>query len=309
MLTSIQIKNFALIESMELEFHQGMTVITGETGAGKSIVIDALGLALGERADTSVVRFGTDKADVTACFYVTAESAAQRWLKAQELDEGNECILRRIVAKEGRSKCFINGRAVTLNMLRELGDLLVDIHGQHAHQSLLKPHYQLQLLDELLEDPAPRQELHTTARAYKQVSRQLDELLADSAQRQERAELLAYQLNELEALGLSDESIENLENDHARASSLQELTEATERALAELFEEESAAYHQLAHYQRLFHSLAQKDPTLAGVSELLSAATANLEEVKSELRHYSGSLDMDPEQMQELDQRRRSSCG
>lgn len=303
MLSSIQIKNFALIESLELDFHAGMTVITGETGAGKSIVIDALGLALGERADTSVVRFGTEKADVTASFHITKDSPALSWLEQQELDEGSECILRRVVAKEGRSKCFINGSAVTLNMLRELGDLLVDIHGQHAHQSLLKPHYQMQLLDELLDNAAPIEDVRTTAKEYKKVCRQLNDLLTDTTQRKERAELLAYQLNELEALSLTPESIETLENDHARASSVQELTESTQRALADLFDEESAAYQQLAHYQQLFQTLAHKDSQLQGVGDLLATATANLEEVKAELRHYTDSLDIDPEQLQELDER------
>lgn len=303
MLSSIQIKNFALIESLALDFHSGMTVITGETGAGKSIVIDALGLALGERADTSVVRFGTDKADVTASFHIADDSPALNWLKAQELDEGHECILRRVVAKEGRSKCFINGSAVTLNMLRELGDLLVDIHGQHAHQSLLKPHYQLQLLDELLENIEPLHQVSNTAKEYRKVCRQLDELLTDSTQRRERAELLAYQLNELEALSLTPESIETLENDHARASSLQELTESTQRALVDLFDDESAAYQQLAHYQQVFQALARKDTQLQSVSDLLATAAANLEEVKAELRHYTDSLDIDPEQLKELDER------
>ncbi len=302
MLASIQITNFALIEQLHLDFNNGMTVITGETGAGKSIVIDALGLALGERADTSVIRFGCDKTDVTAAFHLTENSEAMCWLEENELQEEGECILRRIVAKEGRSKCFINGRPVTQSMLSELGDKLVDIHGQHAHQSLLKPLHQLALLDELLEKPEVASQVNDSARAYRKVSRQLSQLQQDEEQRKERAELLAYQLQELEILQLSEDSIQQLEQEHAKASNLQQLTESTQSALNDLFDAEPSVYEALQQYQEKFRGLSQKDSALIGIYELLTSATSTLEEAKSELRHYQDALDIDPQKAEELDE-------
>ena len=303
MLASIQIKNFALIEQLELDFQTGMTVITGETGAGKSIVIDALGLALGERADAAMIRFGAEKADISASFTIAAESLANQWLAEQELDDGNECILRRVIAKEGRSRCFINGRSATLSMLRELGDLLVDIHGQHAHQSLLKPQQQLLLLDELNDDNASLQQVKSLAAEHRKVASQLRELHQDTSQRQERSELLAYQLRELEALSLSESSIQQLEQEHARASNMQQLTQSTQQALNDIFDQEPGLFGQLLHFQEQFKTLSEKDPALTAAYELLLSTNSNLEEVKSELRHYQDSLDMDPEQLNELDER------
>lgn len=303
MLASIQIKNFALIEQLALDFKQGLTVITGETGAGKSIVIDALGLALGERAETSMIRFGCDKADISACFHVEPDSPALRWLQDHELDDEHDCILRRVIAKEGRSKCFINGRSATLSMLKELGDHLVDIHGQHAHQSLLKPQQQLALLDELTDNPSTLQELKQIAGDYKKAHRQLKALTEDAEQRQERAELLSYQLQELEALSLTAQSIEQLEQDHARAANVQELTRTTQQALNDIFDAEPGIMGHLQQFQQQFQTLAEKDPGLSSVHELFVSATTTLEEAKTELRHYEDSLDLDPEQLQELDQR------
>ncbi|MEE4246344.1 MAG: DNA repair protein RecN [Kangiellaceae bacterium] len=303
MLTSIQIKNFALIESLELDLQSGMTVITGETGAGKSIVIDALGLALGERADVSVIRHGTDKADISASFDIAVNSPASKWLADNELDESGECILRRVLAREGRSKCFINGRSATLSMLKDLGDLLVDIHGQHAHQSLLKPAQQLMLLDELIDDRSLISQLHELSGQYHSVARKLRELQKDQEQRQERAELLSYQLNELEALQLTSESIKQLESDHAKAANIQELTQTTQQANDQLFEQDSSLYDTLSHYLQEFSELSTKDPALQATAELLANACASLEETKAELRGYNDSLEIDPNMMQELEER------
>ncbi|WP_144392833.1 DNA repair protein RecN [Pleionea sediminis] len=303
MLASIQIKNFALIEQLELDFQTGLTVITGETGAGKSIVIDALGLALGERAESSMIRFGQEKADISACFHVLPNSLTAKWLEENELDEGADCILRRVIAKEGRSKCFINGRSATLSMLKALGDTLVDIHGQHAHQSLLKPHQQLALLDELIDDESVLSQIKQIATDYKRAARQLATLKKDTAQREERAELLSYQLQELEAFNLSKEAIEELEQEHARASNIQELTQTTQMALNDLFDQEPNVYGQLQHLQQQFNDLAAKDPALQSISDLMATTTSSLEEVKAELRHYEGSLEVDPEQFNELNDR------
>ncbi|NVK89226.1 MAG: DNA repair protein RecN [Gammaproteobacteria bacterium] len=303
MLATIQIKNFALIEQLSLEFKQGMTVITGETGAGKSIVIDALGLALGERAESSMVRFGQEKAEITASFQLAADAPAIDWLEEHELDADGECILRRVVAREGRSKCFINGTPATLAMLSQLGDKLVDIHGQHAHQSLLKPSIQLELLDQLVSDDALLQRVAELATRYQKTKKKLDTLQQSQTQRQERSELLAYQLDELSALKLSANSISELESEHARASHLQELTDAACGMMSELFDQDGDLLGQLQHWREELSRLQRKDTQLTAAFDLLASACNNLEEMRSELRHYQDSLELDPRQLEELNER------
>ncbi|NVJ49829.1 MAG: DNA repair protein RecN [Gammaproteobacteria bacterium] len=303
MLATIQIKNFALIEQLSLEFKQGMTVITGETGAGKSIVIDALGLALGERAESSMVRFGQEKAEITASFQLAADAPAIDWLEEHELDADGECILRRVVAREGRSKCFINGTPATLAMLSQLGDKLVDIHGQHAHQSLLKPSIQLELLDQLVSDDALLQRVAELATRYQKIKKKLDTLQQSQTQRQERSELLAYQLDELSALKLSANSISELESEHARASHLQELTDAACGMMSELFDQDGDLLGQLQHWREELSRLQRKDTQLTAAFDLLASACNNLEEMRSELRHYQDSLELDPRQLEELNER------
>ncbi|NVJ60594.1 MAG: DNA repair protein RecN [Gammaproteobacteria bacterium] len=302
MLTTIAIKDFALIDRLNLDLSQGMTTITGETGAGKSIVIDALGLALGERADASMIRYGSAKADITASFSLNECSSAISWLKEHDLDDEFECIVRRVIAKEGRSKCYINGRPANLNMLKDLGDFLVDIHGQHAHQSLLRPNYQLSLIDELLNDKEVLEQTAVLAKQYQKELKRYNELKQTSDQRSERIELLQYQLDELEALHLSKDSISQLESEHARGNNLQELISACEQANDQLFDQEPGVYGALAHFSEQFNRLSAKDAQLTSVSELFANATALLEELKSELRHYQDSLDVDPDNLEELNQ-------
>lgn len=302
MLASIEIKNFALIDSLTLDFNAGLTVVTGETGAGKSIVIDALGLALGERADTSIIRFNTDKADISACFNLSDGSNALRWLQEQELDDDGECILRRVIAREGRSRCFINGRTVTLNMLKDLGDLLVDIHGQHAHQSLLKPKHQLALLDELLDSPDLLEQVKTLANQYKKVNKQLKRLTEDTAQRDEKTALLAYQLQELELLNLSDESIQQLEKDHAKSSNMQLLVESCQKAVFTLAESESDVLQGLDKSLEELNQLTAKDADLKPITELLQTASAVTHDAVAELRQYQDKLDVDQTYAEELEQ-------
>ena len=302
MLASIHIKNFALIEELSLDFSAGMTVITGETGAGKSIVIDALGLALGERGDTSVIRHHCERADISASFLLAPGSSALEWLAQQALDESEECIMRRVLQKEGRSRCFINGRSVTLNMLRELGELLVDIHGQHAHQSLLKSSYQLALLDELLDNKKALQQVRQYASDYHKVTKELQSLKAQAQQGQERAELLSYQLEELSELNLSVTSIQQLERDHHKAANAQELSQLTQDALYQLYERDSSLEQQLAMQQELLNQKSVNDQQLSAISELLQSAATYVQEAVTELRHYQDDLESDPNYFQQLDQ-------
>ena len=197
MLAQLTISNFAIVRELEIDFHSGMTAITGETGAGKSIAIDALGLCLGGRAEGDMVRTGAARADLCARFSLKDTPAALRWLEANQLEDGRECLLRRVISSDGRSRGFINGTAVPLSQLRELGQLLIQIHGQHAHQQLIKPEQQKALLDGYAGEYALTQLMAEHYRQWHQSCRELAQHQQQSQERTARAELLEYQLKEL----------------------------------------------------------------------------------------------------------------
>ena len=239
MLAHLAISNFAIVKSLDIEFKAGMTAITGETGAGKSIAIDALGLCLGDRAEGNSVRKGADKAEISACFHITQGSAAHRWLSNNELDENEDsCILRRVISAEGRSRAWINGRPVPLQQLKELGAKLVAIHGQHAHQALLKNDAQRALLDS---DGNIQKLLHETkqqAKKYQALAQQIDDIESARQRREDRKNLLSYQLSELDEFGLLDNEFEGLEAEFRKLSHGQSLLEESQMSYHELCEAE-----------------------------------------------------------------------
>lgn len=194
MLAQLTISNFAIVRELEIDFQSGMTVITGETGAGKSIAIDALGLCLGGRAEADMVRSGATRADLCARFALKDTPAALRWLEENQLEEGRECLLRRVISSDGRSRGFINGTAVPLSQLRELGQLLIQIHGQHAHQQLTKPEQQKSLLDSYANEAALAQQMAARYQLWHQSCRDLAHHQQQSQERAARLELLQYQL-------------------------------------------------------------------------------------------------------------------
>ncbi|HEX6929852.1 MAG TPA: AAA family ATPase, partial [Gammaproteobacteria bacterium] len=213
MLTHAHISDFAIIESLELDFEAGLTVLTGETGAGKSILIDAMGLALGDRADASSVRHGTERAEISVGFDLTDQPAVREWLADRELDdESGECLVRRVVTSEGRSKAWINGRAVPVQSLKELGEKLVDIHGQHEHQSLMRRDEQRKLLDAFGNHGALLEEIAASFHAWKDARGRLDELRSAQQDADDRRDLLRFQVGELDALGLDPAELPELEN-------------------------------------------------------------------------------------------------
>ncbi|WP_455219540.1 AAA family ATPase, partial [Kaarinaea lacus] len=220
MITQIQIRNFAIVDELELPLRNGMTVLTGETGAGKSILLDALDLALGGRADSGVIRHGSKRAEISVGFDVSNRAAIKQWLLDNELDEEDECLIRRTASTDGRSKGFINGSPVPMQSLRELGEQLVDIQGQHAHQSLLKRDMQREALD----DFAGHQELVAIVKQYyvelKQLREQQALLLQNKEERESRIELLTYQTQELEDLALEENELEKLEEEQSRLAHL-----------------------------------------------------------------------------------------
>ena len=304
MLIHLQIRNFALVETLELSFEQGMSVLSGETGAGKSILLGALGLTLGDRADSGVVRHGSDRAEIAATFATDALPSVSEWLQEHELDMDGECILRRTINAEGRSRAFINGQPAPLQMLRELGEQLVDIHGQHAHQSLLKREVQRQQLDGYAEHGPLLKQTATSFQQWQQLRHELDELQRLADERDSRLELLRYQVEELDALQLQADEIPALDEEHRKLANVTRLQEGAQSAAAQLYEnDETALVSLLERMQRELQTLQELDPGLIPASELLEGAAIQAREAAGELRHYIDSLDSDPGRLNSVEQR------
>lgn len=297
MLTHAHISDFAIIESLELDFERGLTVLTGETGAGKSILIDAMGLALGDRADAASVRHGAERTEISVGFDLTDQAAVRAWLAEQELDdESGECLVRRVVTSEGRSKAWINGRAVTIQALKELGEKLVDIHGQHEHQSLMRRDEQRKLLDAFGDHGELLDEIAAHYEDWKKTRDALDNLRRAQQDSDDRRDLLRFQVGELEALSLDPKELPELENEHQRLAHAGKLAEGTQAALDGAYENENAsAYSLLSHAVESLTELAELDTSLKPVADTLNTALINLQEGAEDLRRYVGELEMDPE--------------
>src|SRR5215471_652014 len=235
MLSLIKVRNYAVIDEVELELDRGFSVMTGETGAGKSILVDALGLALGDRADASTVRSGAERAEISVQFDCTTGHAAIDWLRERGLDEGSQCTLRRVIGADGRSRSFINGQPATLQDLKLIGGLLVDIHGQHEHQSLLDAGVQRALLDAHggLEELGSR--VADAYSAWRAAERELDDRRATSADRIAQLELLRFQLAELESLAPSAGEPYTLRAERDRLANVDRLATGVAAAMDALF--------------------------------------------------------------------------
>ncbi|HEX9813193.1 MAG TPA: DNA repair protein RecN [Burkholderiales bacterium] len=304
MLHSLYIRDFAVIKALELDTVDGLTVLTGETGAGKSILVDALALALGGRADSGVIRHGSERAEVSASFAIKPSGDAARWLKEQDLDADGECLLRRVIDGARGSKGFINGRPVPIQMLRDLGEYLVDIHGQHEHQSLLRRDAQRQLLDDYagLSDAVAAVGRHY--RRVKALQDRIEALNRDAADRGTRLELLRHHVKELEALNLAPNEIAALEEEHGRLANGAELLDGAHAVVQALdADDDSAATHVVAQATRKLEGLAHFDPRLGEIAMLLSEAGVQIDEAASRLQRYVGDLDLDPARLQWLDAR------
>ncbi|WP_105255095.1 DNA repair protein RecN [Pseudoalteromonas sp. T1lg75] len=305
MLSGLTISNFAIVSELETQWHAGMTAITGETGAGKSIAIDALSLCLGERADAAAVRPGAKQADISARFDISRLPKAQQFLQEHMLEgDEQECLLRRVVAKNGRSKSYINGVSVTAAQLKELGQHLLSIHGQHAHQLLLKNDHQLQLLDgyaghkKLLEDTAQ------SFSQYQKLQLELRDLEAKHAQQQAQKQLLEYQVAELDEFALEEGEYEQIEVEHNRLSHAQHLLEGSQQQLYALYEgDEQTINGALQHSALAISELAAIDPSLEGIAAMLNDACVQVEEASRELRGYCDGAELDPERLAQLDER------
>jgi len=300
MLKHIVIRDYAIVDALDIELEGGMTVITGETGAGKSIMLDALGLCVGDRADSRTVRPGAKRAEITAVFTLSDIPSASQWLKERELDDdADECILRRTVTADGRSKAFINGVPATLAETGELGELLVDIHSQHAHQSLLRKSHQRDMLDAFAGASELAQALAETAQQCERLTIEFERLANQNEADTARLELLRYQVNELEELGLQSAEIEILEAEQKQLANAGFLLESAGQAAegCEVQSEEIRRLRGLMADER--HNFA----AVANIREMLSSAEIQLDEARSELTRYADGIELDPSRLAEVDQR------
>ena len=304
MLTHIHIRDFAIIETLDLELHAGMTALTGETGAGKSILLDAIGLVLGDKADSNTVRHGADKADLTLSVDITQTPFARDWLETQGMEhEDDTCILRRVITAQGKSRAWINGSPANLTQLRELGEQLVDIHGQHEHQSLMKKDAQRHLLDGFAGNDSLLEHTRNAWQAWKKLHERVTALSQQNQQHQERVELLRFQAHELEALALQADEPEQLDEELSRLANAEQLRATAEQGYAQLYDNEPSLYAILG---RLMHDLAQQaqlDNRLEPPLELLTSAQIQVQEASVQLRDYAESLDIDPARLQAVENR------
>jgi len=304
MLTQLRVRDFAIVEELELELALGMTAVTGETGAGKSILVDAIGLLLGDRADSGTIRQGAERTDISAVFDLDPLPAARAWLAERDLDSERECHLRRVVASNGRSRNYINGVPQPAQALRELGELLVDIHGQHEHQSLLRRDSQRQLLDDYAGNQALVTELEGHYRTWNRLRQELRDLRQASNERDARFDILRYHLRELAALNLAAGEVVEMESEQRRLANASQLLETGQRLLGWLTEgDEDSVADRLNQSLRELDALSRLDARLAPVSELLNAALIQVQEASGELRGYVQDLDLDPEHLARVEQR------
>ena len=304
MLMNLQVRDFAIVEKIDIEFESGMTVLTGETGAGKSILVDALGLVLGERGSAQLVREGAKRAEFSAEFDVSKLDLVGSWLDEQALDMDGDCLLRRVINADGRSRAFINGNAVPLSQLKNLGELLLDIHGQHFHQSLGRRPVQRDLLDHFGGLLDQRAETATRYSSWIGVSERLKSLLDADADRASRLDLLTFQLQELETLGLTDGESGELNKERQILQNSGRLADGVAAALDVLMDSDASNANSLiAEATRSIESLAEFDAALSPLLEMLNSASIQISEATESLRRYADDIDMDPQRRDWVEER------
>lgn len=302
MLQRLIIRDFVIVDQLELEFGCGFGALTGETGAGKSILIDALSLVLGERADASVIRTGAERAEITAEFDVAENSVLASWLETNDFDIAT-CLLRRIIDQNGRSRAYINGTAATLGQLREIATFLADIHGQNAHHSLLNTEAQRALLDAHAGAQDLLREVATTYSVWRQAREARQTAMTDSEAAARERELLEWQVKELIALAFNAGEWQETETEQRRLGNASALLEAASAALVVLDESETAALSALQHAGARLNELVTTDPALSDAARLFDGAVIQLEESALALRRYQDRLELDPSRLIELDSR------
>ncbi|VBT72836.1 DNA repair protein RecN [Burkholderia pseudomallei] len=301
MLRHLSIRDFVIVAALDLEFDSGFTVFSGETGAGKSILIDALALALGERADASVVRTGSGRADISAEF--TPHDRVARWLDEHAFDADDTVMLRRVVDANGRSRAFINGTSATLAQLREVGEMLVDIHGQHAHQLLMRADAQRELFDTHAGLAADAAAVARGYRAWRDATHAIDAAQAHERERQLEREKLAWQLAELDKLAPQPGEWDEITVEHKRLTHSANLIDGVQGALGAISESDDAMLTQLGAIVSRLRSLAEYDPALNDALASLEPAEIQLQEASYSLSHYAQRLDLDPDRLAQVETR------
>lgn len=302
MLTSIDIKGLAVVDQLNLELEQGMSVLSGETGAGKSILLTAMKLCLGERADASLLRHGASKADISLDFDVSQTISAKNWLNDNELAENDDCIIRRTINADGRSKAFINGHVVNLKILQKLSAHLISIHGQHAHLDLLLPVKQCQLLDASLPSQDKLNKCNEHYNTWKKLHHELLELTDGNDDNDSEKELLKYQINELEQADIIHIDYAELVQEHTTAANMSKIIEIAERQISVLYEDENRAIHSLlSTTTNELEELTGLSNKFTEIFEQVQEATIQIQEASRDLRHLVDQQSNDPETMAKFD--------
>lgn len=307
MLTQLTINHFAIVHHLDIEFQKGMSVITGETGAGKSIAIDALGVCLGQRAESSMLREGEARADICAVFQISQTSPAFQWLKEQalqDLDNPENCILRRVIHAEGRTKAFINDTPVSVSQLKTLAKFLIQINGQHAAQGLLKSDNQLKLLDHFCENHDLLKRVQNNYRYWKDLQYQVATFQQKCAENEAKKQLLSYQVEELDLFDLKENEYLELEEEHTKLSNSETLRECSQQALNYLSENEQAnADNLLYRASQCITELTELDSRYQDIQNLLQEALIQVQEATSEMQYLATNIEQDPYKLQDIETR------
>lgn len=303
MLTHLSIRNFAIASHIEIDFHSGMSVLTGETGAGKSILLDALGLALGDRADTSMVRHGEAKAEISAIFDIHQHTEAKAWLLENDLDSENECILRRVITAEGRSRAYINGQPCPLTNLKAIGEQLIDIHSQHEHQSLLEKDKHREILDNYIGNKLLAEEVAEHFKQWHTKAAQYELLINNKEETEARIQLLSFQVDELDKLALQDGEIEQLEQEQNTLAHAENLLLKATEALAVSDSDEGGAISLVNKAKHALDALPTENEKLSEARALFENAYIQLDEANHSLRQFVDSFELDPDRLAWIEER------
>ncbi len=301
MLLTLHIRNFVLVDEAQLNVEAGLTVLTGETGAGKSLLLDALGAVLGDKAQPFWVRPGCDKAEVSAEFNVSVLPSAQHWLAEQELADDDQCLLRRVINNDGRSKAYINGTSVTLGQLRQLAEMLIELHSQHEHHALLTAQRQLALIDTWSQNHAMRKQVKQAWQAWHELYQQQQQLLTSEQQRQERLTLLRFQADELKDMNLEEGDYETLSSEHSRLAHAADITQHLQQTLSLFEHDRQGILGQLNQGLRLLESIQAHDASLTPLIEQFQASVVELGDIQDQLHHRARHTLVDDHRLAELE--------